>query len=84
MNNWPRFYIRNLRRPAAFCLLLAVLTLLSAFAGIGLGAVALSPGEVLQALFGKVGGPHKYDVHLQTAFRRRGATAPPPPLLAGR
>ena len=53
MNNWPRFYIRNLRRPAAFCLLLAVLTLLSASAGIGLGAVALSPGEVLQALFGK-------------------------------
>lgn len=50
MNGWRTFCTH--KHPAGFCLLLALLTLLAALAGVCAGTVSLSPGEVLSALTG--------------------------------
>ena len=51
MNSWRTFCIH--KHPAGFCLLLGALTLLASLAGICVGAVPLSPGEILTVLSGR-------------------------------
>ena len=51
MNNLRRFSTRLHNSPAAFCGLLAVCTVLAAAASLAIGAVQLTPAEVLRALF---------------------------------
>lgn len=45
-------FIHKLRHPVPFCVVLLLLTLLSTFFNICFGAVDLSPGDILQVLFG--------------------------------
>ena len=52
MKNYPRSFIHDLRRPLPFCLALGVLLAASVFANTVIGAVALSPGEILAVLTG--------------------------------
>lgn len=52
MKSWQTSFIHKLRRPVPFCLFLAAWMLIAAFASICLGAVWVSPLEILRVLAG--------------------------------
>ena len=53
MKTLPTSFTHNLRKPVPFCLFLACLLVLSAFANICFGAVEVSPLEIFQVLTGR-------------------------------